>query len=95
MEELSYDLNGRLLSNSLSTYKIPDIYSVPKEVFIESLETKGSDFAILKSKAVGEPPLMYGLGAYFAIENAVRAFNPKFKSTYDAPFTHEKVLKGL
>ncbi len=95
MEELSYDANGRLASNSLSTYKIPDIYSVPKEVLIEPLKTEGSDMAVLKSKAVGEPPLMYGMGAYFAIENAVKAFNPNYKSTFDTPFTHEKVLMAL
>ena len=95
MEELDYDDNGKLRSNSLSTYKIPDIYSVPKEVLIEVLETGGSDLAILKSKAVGEPPLMYGLGAYFAIQNAVKAFNPKTRLTFDAPFTHEKVLRKL
>ncbi len=95
MEELSYDQKGQLMSNSLSTYKVPDIYSVPKEVLIEPLETEGSEMAILKSKAVGEPPLMYGIGAYFAIENALRAFNPNFNSTFDAPFTHEKVLNGL
>lgn len=94
-EELDYDENGKLRSSSLSTYKIPDIHSVPKEILIESLDTEGSDMAIFKSKAVGEPPLLYGLGAYFAIENAVRAFNPKFKSTFDAPFTHEKVLNAL
>jgi len=95
MEEISYNDKGQLLSNSLSTYKIPDIYSVPKDVIIEPLETEGNDMAILKSKAVGEPPLMYGIGAYFAIENAVRAFNPNFNSTFDAPFTHEKILMGL
>ncbi|MEZ5007017.1 MAG: molybdopterin cofactor-binding domain-containing protein [Chitinophagales bacterium] len=95
MEEISYDKNGRLASSSLSTYKIPDIYSVPKEIIIEALETEGAELAILKSKAVGEPPLMYGLGAYFAIENAVKAFNPNFKSTFDAPFTNEKVLMAL
>ena len=95
MEELCYDRKGQLMSNSLSTYKIPDIYSVPKEVIIEPLDTEGSELAILKSKAVGEPPLMYGIGAYYALENAVRAFNPNFKSTFDARFTHEKVLIGL
>ncbi|MCP4460995.1 MAG: molybdopterin-dependent oxidoreductase [Cytophagales bacterium] len=95
MEELDYDKKGKLRSNSLSTYKIPDIYSVPKEVLIEALETEGAEQAILKSKAVGEPPLMYGLGAYFAIQNAVRAFNPDAQQTFDAPFTHEKVLMGL
>ena len=95
MEEISYNDKGQLLSNSLSTYKVPDIYSVPKDVTIEPLKTEGNDMAILKSKAVGEPPLMYGIGAYFAIENAVRAFNPNFNSTFDAPFTHEKILMGL
>lgn len=95
MEEVSYDPDGRLASNTLSTYKIPDIYSVPKEIIIEALETEGSQMAILKSKAVGEPPLMYGLGAYFAIDYAVKAFNPNFNSTFDAPFTNEKVLMAL
>ena len=95
MEEISYNQDGQLMSNSLSTYKIPDIYSVPKAVVIEPLETEGNEMAILKSKAVGEPPLMYGIGAYFALENAVRAFNPNFNSTFDTPFTHEKILMGL
>ena len=95
MEEISYNEEGRLNSNSLSTYKIPDIYSVPKEVVIEALETAGTDMAILKSKAVGEPPLMYGIGAYFAIQAAVQAYNADYKQTFDAPFTHEKVLMAL
>jgi len=95
MEEIRYNDKGQLMSNSLSTYKIPDIYSVPETISIEPLDTEGSDMAILKSKAVGEPPLMYGIGAYFAIENAVRAYNSNFNSTFDAPFTHEKVLTGL
>ena len=95
MEDLRYNDRGQLLSNTLSTYKIPDIYSVPKTVTIEPLETNGSDMAILKSKAVGEPPLMYGIGAYFAIDNAIKLFNPNFTSKFDAPFTHEKVLMGL
>ena len=95
MEEIHYNDEGQLMSNTLSTYKIPDIYSVPKIVTIEPLDTEGTDMAILKSKAVGEPPLMYGIGAYFAIDNAIKSFNPNFTSTFDAPFTHEKVLMGL
>ena len=95
MEEIHYNDEGQLMSNTLSTYKIPDIYSVPKTVRIEPLDTEGSDMAILKSKAVGEPPLMYGIGAYFAIDNSIKSFNPNFNSTFDAPFTNEKVLMGL
>ena len=95
MEEVVYNKNGRLLSNALSSYKVPDIYSVPDEVNIEHLKTEGSEMAILKSKAVGEPPLMYGIGAYFAIQNAIKAFNPDYKLSFDAPMTAEKALMGL
>ena len=95
MEEVFYDSDGRLRSNALSTYKIPDIYSVPKEIEILPLETERENLAIFNSKAVGEPPLMYGIGAYFAIRNAVKAFNCEQFVKFDAPFTPEKVLMNL
>jgi len=95
MEELRYNDEGFLLSNSLSTYKVPDIYSAPKTVHIEAIPTDGADLGILKSKAVGEPPFLYGIGAYFAIHNAIKAYNPTFKDSLSAPYTHEKVLMAL
>jgi xanthine dehydrogenase large subunit len=95
MEELLYDKKGKLMTNALSTYKVPDIYSVPKEISIHFLETDKDNLAIFKSKAVGEPPLMYGIGAYFALRNAVKAFNPSPDLPFDAPMTPEKVLMGL
>ena len=95
MEEVAYNAEGRLLSNALSTYKIPDIYSVPAVLDIEPVDTEGSELAIFKSKAVGEPPLMYGIGAFFALRNAVLAFNPQSDIAYSAPMTPEKVLMGL
>ena len=95
MEEIAYDTNGRLLSNALSTYKIPDIFSVPKNIEVIPVETVGNDMAILKSKAVGEPPLMYGIGSYFAIQNAIKAFNSSYKLKFHAPMTPEKVLMSL
>ncbi len=95
LEEIIYNEQGRLVSNALSTYKVPDIYSVPKQINITHLETEGHELAIKKSKAVGEPPLMYGLGAYFAIRNAVKAFNPTADLAVNAPYTPEKVLMDL
>ena len=95
MEEIAYNKEGRLLSNALSTYKVPDIFSVPKTVEVIPVETEGNDMAILKSKAVGEPPLMYGIGAYFALQNAIKAFNPNYDLQFNAPMTPEKVLTGL
>lgn len=95
MEDLLYDKNGRLMSNALSTYKVPDIYSVPKEIRVIALETESTPHAIYKSKAVGEPPLMYGLGGYFAIRNAIRAFNGSADFPFDAPITPERTLMAL
>jgi xanthine dehydrogenase large subunit len=94
-EEIIYNEKGELKSGSLANYKIPDIYSVPKIVDVQYLKTKGHDLAILKSKAVGEPPLMYGIGTYFALYNAILAYNPNTTLPYSAPMTAEKVMKGL
>jgi xanthine dehydrogenase large subunit len=38
---------------------------------------------------------MYGIGAYFAIREAVKAFNQRDLPEIDAPFTPEKVLMNL
>lgn len=95
MEEIIYDEVGNLKSNALSTYKVPDIYSVPKVIDIGFLETHMDSLAIFRSKAVGEPPLMYGLGTFFAIRNAVMAFNSKAECGFSAPMTPEKVLMAL
>lgn len=95
MEEISYDKHGILLSNALSTYKIPDIFSIAEEIEVLPLETEGNEMAVLKSKAVGEPPLMYGIGAYFSIQNAIKEFNPNYKLNFNAPMTPEKVLMAL
>jgi xanthine dehydrogenase large subunit len=95
MEEVVYDAEGKLRSNALSTYKVPDIYSVPKDIDLHFLNTAKDNLAIFRSKAVGEPPLMYGIGTYFAIRNAIKAFNPDSKVGFDAPMTPEKVLMAL
>jgi xanthine dehydrogenase large subunit len=95
IEEIIYNKEGKLLSNSLSNYKVPDIYFAPTKLECHALETEGPELAIMKSKAVGEPPFMYGIGAFFAIQNAIKAFNTNYKIEFDAPLTPEKVLMRL
>ncbi len=95
LEDLVYNEKGELKSGTLATYKIPDANYAPDVIDVQFLETDGHDLAILKSKAVGEPPLMYGIGAYFALTNAVLAFNPNANLTYEAPMTTEKLLMAL
>ena len=94
MEEVVYDEKGKLRSNALSTYKVPDIYSVPKDIAVLPLDTNRENQAIFNSKAVGEPPLMYGIAAYFAIRNAVMAYTD-CSPVFDLPFTPEKVLMNI
>ena len=95
MEELVFDDQGRLRSNALSTYKVPDLYSAPRVLDVRALDIVGPESAILGSKAVGEPPLLYGIGAYFAIRAAVLAANPSATLPLSAPITPEKVLMAL
>jgi xanthine dehydrogenase large subunit len=94
IEEVSYNKDGKLLSDLLSTYKVPDIHFAPKEMEIIFLE-EPNPTGIFNSKAIGEPPLMYGIGAYFAIMNAIKAFNPEKEFKFSSPITPEKVLMNL
>ena len=95
MEELKWNGEGRLLTDALSTYKIPDIHAVPKEMKIHFLENVSNPFGPNNSKAIGEPPLIYGIGVYFALMNAMKAFKPNLEINFSAPLTPEKVLLTL
>jgi xanthine dehydrogenase large subunit len=93
MEELLF-ADGRNLTDTFSTYKIPDILAVPEieSVFLEDADNPN---AVMKSKAIGEPPLMYGIGVYFALLDALRAFRPDREPFFEAPMTPERVLMFL
>lgn len=95
MEEIKHDDNGKLLSNALSTYKVPDIFSAAKNIEIDFYQNPENSAGPFNSKAIGEPPFMYGIGTYFAIINAMKSFKPDLKIKYNAPFTPEKVLMML
>ncbi|NOZ57710.1 MAG: molybdopterin-dependent oxidoreductase, partial [Calditrichaeota bacterium] len=94
LEEVLHDDRGRLLTDSLSTYKIPDIHFAP-EIEVQFLGDSENPVGPYHSKAIGEPPFMYGLAAYFAILDALRAFNPNLQPFYDSPLTPEKILLAL
>ena len=95
LEELVYADNGRLTSDTLSTYKIPDMYFAPQDIQIHFLENSENPQGLFNSKAIGEPPFVYGIGVYFAILQAMKAFRPDVHTTFSAPMTPEKVLLSL
>jgi xanthine dehydrogenase large subunit len=91
-EEIRHDTSGRLLTDSLATYKIPDLDSAPEvEVTLLQRESPG----LLGSKAVGEPPLVYGLGALFAIRAAIESVRPDLAADVVAPMTPERIFTLL
>ena len=95
IEDVVFNSDGKLLTNSLSNYKIPEIHFAPEEMSIMPLENSTNSSGVFNSKAVGEPPLMYGIGAYFALANAIKAFRPEKEIPFSAPLTPEKILLML
>ena len=95
IEELLYGENGCLLTDSLMTYKVPDIHFAPRELEVVFLDNADNPNAVLQTKGIGEPPFMYGIGAYFAIMQAMKAYKKDKPAFFRAPLTHEKVLMFL
>jgi xanthine dehydrogenase large subunit len=98
LEDLRYDMSsGALLSDTLSTYKLPNIRFMPARMEVEFLADAPNPKAVMRSKAIGEPPFLYGIAGYFAVLDALRASraaSPRAPSPnfYDIPMTPEKAL---
>ena len=92
-EELLHDAQGRLLTDTLASYKIPDLYDAPA-IDIRLRQDAGAA-GLLGSKAVGEPPLVYGLGAYFALRAAMSAWRPLPDEVQQTPLTAERIFTQL
>jgi len=94
MEEIIYNEQGILTTDSLSKYKIPDIYSIPDDIKIIFYKNDSFKSGLKGSKAVGEPPLIYGIGVYFAIINAI-SYNKEILYTLESPLTNERIFNYL
>ncbi len=93
-EELVWDANGRLMTHAPSTYKIPAASDRAPDMRIQLFDRgENVEDTIYKSKAVGEPPLMLGLSAFFAISDAIAgAGSNEAYPALDTPATPERVL---
>ena len=97
LEELVFTDEGRLTSSALSTYKAPDAEFMPETMELKLLENVDNPGGPLGSKAVGEPPFMYGIAAFFAIRKAIQAFSDTDEAGKEVrcPITAERVLLDL
>jgi len=95
IEELVHE-HGRVLSNGLNTYKVPDLHFAPRTIETIFLEDSENPHAVMHTKAIGEPPFMYGIGAFFAIRDALCSVRPASPDApIVAPMTNERILAHL
>ena len=95
-EELVWDAKGRLATHAPSTYKIPACSDRPRVFNVALWGRPNREDTVGKSKAVGEPPFMLGISAFFALSDAVAACGDgTVYPALDAPATAERVLMAV
>jgi xanthine dehydrogenase large subunit len=95
-EELKYSPRGELWSHSPTTYKIPNISDAPEVFNVATIENRDNLVSLLRSKAVGEPPLLLGISVWTAVKNALSyLFSPGQLVRLDLPATGEQILTAL
>jgi xanthine dehydrogenase molybdopterin binding subunit/xanthine dehydrogenase small subunit len=94
-EELLWDAQGRLLTHSPDTYKLPSIGDVPKDFRVQLLANAAQPGVVHGSKAVGEPPLMLAISVREAIRDAVSAFRGGGEVALASPSTCEAIWRAI
>ncbi|MDZ4688421.1 MAG: xanthine dehydrogenase molybdopterin binding subunit [Planctomycetaceae bacterium] len=94
-EELKYDAEGRLLSHSPTTYKIPNISDLPPVFNVDLFPNPDNSVSLKRSKAVGEPPLLLGLSVWAAVKNALSYVAGDATVPLNLPATGEEILRRL
>ena len=95
-EELVWDARGHLTTHAPSTYKIPACSDRPRIFNVTLWDQPNREDTVGKSKAVGEPPFMLGISAFFALSDAVAACGDgSVYPALDAPATPERVLMAV
>jgi xanthine dehydrogenase large subunit len=95
-EELKWTPKGKLATHAPSTYKIPAVNDCPDDLRVKLFDNKSKFDTIMRSKAVGEPPLLLGFSVFFAIRDAIASVadytqNPEL----NAPATPEAILSAI
>jgi len=95
-EELVWNAAGELRTHAPSTYKIPTARDWPGVARVTLLTAPNDEDSIYRSKAVGEPPLMLALSAFYAIRDACAACGDGAAlPALTAPATPEAVLRAI
>lgn len=95
-EELWWNDNGKLMTHSPSTYKIPAVNDCPADFRVALFKNSNVEDTIFRSKAVGEPPLLLALSVFFAIRDAIASVSDyRINPSLHAPATCEAILTAV
>lgn len=94
-EELCWNESGKLMTHAPSTYKIPAINDCPEDFRVELFDNANHEDTILRSKAVGEPPLLLSFSVFLAIRDAIASLADGKNPPLNAPATPENILHAI
>ncbi len=95
-EELVWNSKGMLTTHAPSTYKIPACSDRPPVFNVALWGKPNREDTVGKSKAVGEPPFMLGISAFYALSDAIAACGDgSVYPALDGPATAERVLAAV
>ena len=95
-EELCWNDQGHLTTHAPSTYKIPTITDCPRNFTTRLYQNPNVEDTILRSKAVGEPPLLLPFSVFFAIRDAIASLaDNRINPPLRAPATAEAILDAI
>lgn len=94
-EELRYDDAGHLLSTGPTTYKIPNVTDLPRELNVDFIANRKHHKNVRLSKAVGEPPLMLGVAVWMAAKHALSFVGSGETRELAIPATGEELLMRM
>jgi xanthine dehydrogenase large subunit len=93
-EELWWNEAGELGTHAPSTYKIPTCSDLAPDFRVELMSGAANrEDTVYRSKAVGEPPFMLALSAFFAIRDAIDDGKDDAPELH-APATPESILRA-
>ena len=93
-EEVVWNEQGVLMTTGPATYKIPTAGDMPPRFGVRLWRRENEAPTIMRSKAVGEPPLMLAISAWAAVADAIGAAGGDPKSLV-VPATPENILTAI
>lgn len=94
-EKLVYNVEGRLVSHSPSTYKIPSIQDTPRSFNVEFIDNPHNHQSVYGHKAVGEPPFLLSISVWTAVKHALSFRAHQRIPRINLPATSEEILIEL